>query len=77
LELIYGFGVNAFVKSRMEPLEALISVRFSDIYKRQWIREFERFVRQTSSKAVQVVSRNSSFVIRHSGREDVRGPVRI
>jgi hypothetical protein len=27
----------------MEPLEAVISVRFSGSYKREFIREFERF----------------------------------
>jgi hypothetical protein len=34
----------------MEPLEAAISVRFSGSYKREFIREFERFfieIRQT------------------------------
>jgi hypothetical protein len=34
------------------------------------------FVRQTSFKGVQGVSRNSSFVIRHSRKEDARGPAR-
>jgi hypothetical protein len=33
-------------------------------------------VRQTSFKAIQYVGSDSWFVIRHSGREDARSPVR-
>jgi hypothetical protein len=40
------------------------------------VREFKIFVRQTSFKAVQCMTGDSSLVIRQSGREDARGPVR-
>jgi hypothetical protein len=36
----------------------------------------DSFMRQTSSKAVHSVSRNSSFIICHSGREYTCGPAR-
>jgi hypothetical protein len=38
--------------------------------------EFNRFVRQTSFKAIQCMNSSFVVVIRHSGREDARGPVR-
>jgi hypothetical protein len=61
----------------MEPLEAVISIRFSRSYtcKREEIQSSDRR-HSRQFKAVQCVSSGSSFGIRHSGREYARGPAR-
>jgi hypothetical protein len=41
-ERIHGYRGNAFSKTVMEPLEAVISILFSGIYKRQCIRQYMR-----------------------------------
>jgi hypothetical protein len=59
-ELTHGYRDSAFMKSRIEPLEAVVSIRFSRSYKRECICEFNSVTRveagsNTSTVTMRVV----------------------